>query len=161
MAGTVSRRNLLAAGGGAALGALTAGATATASPTSTAATTPTSTAAAAPIAVAALPTSRRFDLTDGSDPLFREKALRNGTVLQSIAFDNVNRRIYTAQVLQGGVQLAEPASVSGANRNAAGDLCVTQLDFAGNQLGQMYLLGFASRDAPNRLASIYYKDLLL
>lgn len=133
----LSRRGLLAAGGGVALSALARPGTATAGgPTGAPVADPD------PAVTAALPTSRRFDLTDSSDPLFREKAMRNGTVLQSFAFDNINRRIYVAQVLQGGVQLAEPAPVSGAARNAAGDLCVTELDFAGNQLGQMYLLGF-------------------
>ncbi|GAB2932264.1 hypothetical protein GCM10027280_19870 [Micromonospora polyrhachis] len=137
MADTVSRRGLLVAGGGTALGAL--GTLGLSQPAGAA---PPVTARATALAAAELPASRRFNLTDGSDPLFREKPLRNATVLQSFAFDNVNRRIYVAQVLQGGLKLAEPAAVSGGARNAAGDLCVTQLDFAGNQLGQMYLLGF-------------------
>ncbi|MFY1691367.1 hypothetical protein [Plantactinospora sp. WMMB782] len=135
MAASVSRRGFLATGGGVALGALAATG---AAPAGAAARG----AAAAPVAASALPSSRRFDLTDSSDPLFREKPLRNATVMQSMAFDNVNRRIYTAQVIQGGIQLAEPAALNGAARDAAGDLCVTQLDFSGNQLGQMYLLGF-------------------
>lgn len=141
----VSRRRFLVAGGTAALGVAASGGPAVAArgqqggpeaPEPVLAGSPAQTAAVLPA------TSPRFDLTDSSDPLFREKPLRNGTVLQSFAFDNVNRRIYVAQVLQGGVQLAEPAPVSGAARSAAGDLCITQLDFAGNQLGQMYLLGF-------------------
>ncbi|MEO3744041.1 hypothetical protein [Plantactinospora sp. B5E13] len=143
----MSRRNLLATGGGVTLGAVvSAAAPAAAAPGSSAPRAVSAergiSAAREGYAAAALPDSPRFDLTDGSDPLFREKPLRNGTVLQSFGFDNINRRIYVAQVLQGGLQLAEPAPVSGAARNAAGDLCVTQLDFAGNQLGQMYLLGF-------------------
>lgn len=133
MADRVSRRGLLVAGGGATLGTLGLSQPAGAATRVRAQTT---------TAAAELPTSRRFNLTDASDPLLREKPLRNATVLQSFAFDNINRRIYVAQVLQGGLKLAEPAAVSGAGRNAAGDLCITQLDFAGNQLGQMYLLGF-------------------
>ncbi|MGW0435814.1 phage baseplate protein [Micromonospora sp. NPDC003197] len=137
MGDTVSRRGLLVAGGGAALGTLGA-----LGMSQAAGAAPPVMARTTAMAAAALPTSQRFNLTDASDPLFREKPLRNATVLQSFAFDNVNRRIYVAQVLQGGLKLAEPAAVSGADRDAAGDLCITQLDFAGNQLGQMYLLGF-------------------
>ncbi|MEV0431207.1 hypothetical protein [Micromonospora sp. NPDC050495] len=100
-------------------------------------------AAAARPALASVPASRRFNLSDPSDKLIREKRLHNVTVLQSLAFDNVNKRIYTVQVVQGGVQLpGESAPVPGATRVANGDLCVTQLDLAGNKITFMYLKGF-------------------
>ena len=141
----VSRRRFLVAGGTAALGVAASGGPAVAArgqqqagpeaPEPVLAGSPAQTAAVLPA------TSPRFDLTDSSDPLFREKPLRNGTVLQSFAFDNVNRRIYVAQVLQGGVQLAEPAPVSGAARSAAGDLCTpSSTSPATNSV--TYLLGF-------------------
>lgn len=92
---------------------------------------------------ASLALSQRIDLTDDSTELIREKALQNVTVLQSFAIDNVNKRIYTVQVIQGGLQLpGETAPVSGDVRASRGDLCVTQLDLAGNRLGYMYLKGF-------------------
>ncbi|NUO58928.1 MAG: Tat pathway signal sequence domain protein [Hamadaea sp.] len=90
--------------------------------------------------VAAAP---RFDLAAPGQPLFRTKPLHNKTVLQSIAFDNVNRHVYTVQLMAGGQQLAgEAAPVSGAKRDLAGDLCLTRLDLDGNELGHMFLTGF-------------------
>ncbi|MEV4756426.1 hypothetical protein AB0J86_15105 [Micromonospora sp. NPDC049559] len=90
-----------------------------------------------------LPDSLRFDLDTPSTMLLREKALQNVTVLQSLAFDNTNRRIYTAQVVQGGLKLSgESTTVAGADRARRGDLAITQLDLAGNKLGYMYLKGF-------------------
>jgi hypothetical protein len=87
--------------------------------------------------------SAQFDLTASSTQLIREKALKNNTVLQSIAFDNVNQHVYTMQVIQGGLQLpGESAAVAGATRALNGDLCVTKLDLAGNILSYMYLKGF-------------------
>ncbi|MCD0484147.1 teichoic acid biosynthesis protein C [Streptacidiphilus sp. ASG 303] len=82
------------------------------------------------------------DLDDGSDPLIREKPLHNSTVLQSFGFDNVNGRIYLAQVMEGGIQLpGETAPVSGTDRSIRGDLCITRWDLSGNQLGSMYARG--------------------
>ncbi|MGC5021682.1 hypothetical protein [Micromonospora sp. DT47] len=120
----ISRRTLLRTAGGVAAGAVLG-------------------AAVARPALAAVPTSKQFDLSDPSDPLIREKNLHNVTVMQSFAIDNVNKRIYTVQVVQGGLQLpGESAPVSGTTRAANGDLCVTQLDIAGSKLGFMYLKGF-------------------
>lgn len=94
-------------------------------------------------AAASVPVSGRFDLSDPSDKLIRGNRLHNNTVMQSFAFDNVNKRIYTVQVVQGGVQLpGESAPVPGATRAANGDLCVSQLDLAGNKITFMYLKGF-------------------
>ena len=50
--------------------------------------------------------------------------------MQSFAFDNVNRRLFVAQLMNG------------SSSNANGDLCITELDFAGNQRGHMFLTGF-------------------
>jgi hypothetical protein len=80
-------------------------------------------------AAAALPGSQRFELTEPSYDLFRHVSLHNVTVQQSFCFDNVNRRLFVAQVRDG-------------TPTEAGDLCVTQLDFSGNELGHMYLTGF-------------------
>lgn len=103
---TISRRQLLAAGGGVAAmmgGPLTAGP-----------------------AAASVPASRRFDLSKPSHDLFRHRRLFRNTVMQSFAYDNHNRRLFVAQV----------------TNDARGDLCITQLDFAGNQHGHMLLNGF-------------------
>lgn len=83
----------------------------------------------APLAAAAVPTSKRFDLSAPSYDLFRHKTLRDETVQQSFTFDNANRRLFVVQRKNGSAA-------------AAGDLAVTQLDFAGNQVGYMYLTGF-------------------
>ncbi|GAA3364237.1 hypothetical protein GCM10017744_062210 [Streptomyces antimycoticus] len=85
----------------------------------------------------------RFDLSVPSTQLIREKTPHNATVLQSFAFDDVNGHLYTVQLMQGGIQLSgESAPVSGADRAAHGDLCVTKLSVAGAELGSMYLKGF-------------------
>ncbi|MET7721563.1 phage baseplate protein [Streptomyces mirabilis] len=80
-------------------------------------------------ASAAIPTSPRFDLTQPSYDLFRGQSLHDVTVQQGFAFDNVNRRLFVAQRRDG-------------SSDTAGDLCVTQLDFAGNYVGYMHLTGF-------------------
>lgn len=81
-------------------------------------------------AAASVPDSPRFDLTQPSYDLFRNKPLSQQTVMQSFTFDNVNRRLFVAQLRNG------------SSSDANGDLCITQLDFAGNQLGHMFLNGF-------------------
>ncbi|MFF7856902.1 teichoic acid biosynthesis protein C [Streptomyces sp. NPDC007904] len=80
-------------------------------------------------AAAAVPVSQRFDLTQPSYDLYRGKSLRDATVQQGFAFDNVNRRLFVAQRRNG-------------TSETAGDLCITQLDFSGNYVGHMYLTGF-------------------
>lgn len=97
----------------------------------------------ASLAEAGLPASKRFNLAaDAMRTAVFEKSLWNVTVMQSFAFDDVRQRIYTAQVMQPGVQLAEPRTYTGTERAAKGDMCISELDMAGNRLGQMYLLGF-------------------
>jgi len=107
----ITRRRLLAAGGGTA--ALALGSSFGMRP-----------------AAATVPTSQRFDLTQPSHDLFRAKPLFQQTVMQSFTFDVVNRRLFVAQLRNGG------------SSDANGDLCITQLDSAGNQLGHMFLTGF-------------------
>jgi hypothetical protein len=80
-------------------------------------------------AYAALRRSRRFHLTAGSQAVLKEKALMGGRVLQSFAFDNVNRHIYAIQLRSGSPR-------------ESGDLCITKLDLSGRRLGHMYLRGF-------------------
>lgn len=71
---------------------------------------------------------KMFDLSAQPTELVHDKALQNGTVLQSFAFDNVNKHIYTVQLMAGGLKLpGESAAVSGADRNLNGDLALTQL----------------------------------
>jgi len=79
---------------------------------------------------ALVPPSLRFELTDPADDLFRDKPLYGDRVMQSFAFDIGNRRLFAVQVSNGSAS------------DVAGDLTVTRLDFAGNQLGHMYLKGF-------------------
>ncbi|MDF2960839.1 MAG: hypothetical protein K0S39_2574 [Paenibacillus sp.] len=87
--------------------------------------------------------SKMFDLSAPATELIRDKALHNGTVQQSFAFDNVNQHIYVVQLMAGGQQLpGEAGPVSGAGRALNGDLTLTQLDQAGNKLGYMFLKGF-------------------
>jgi hypothetical protein len=69
-----------------------------------------------------LPTSKRFNMSATTNEFFRSRPLHDATVMQSFAFDTPNNRLFAAQ-LRGG---------SGTN---SGDLAVTQLDFAGNELG--------------------------
>jgi hypothetical protein len=87
--------------------------------------------------------SKTFDLAAVGKELIRDKALHNGTVQQSFAFDNVNKHIYVVQLMAGGQQLpGEAAPVSGTQRGKDGDLTLTKLDFEGNELGYMFLKGF-------------------
>ena len=86
-------------------------------------------AIAASLVSAAVPNSPRFDLSKPSYDLFRNKPLHDDTVQQGFAFDNTNRRLFVSQRRNGATA-------------ASGDLCITQLDFAGKYLGHMHLTGF-------------------
>ncbi|MET7901322.1 teichoic acid biosynthesis protein C [Streptomyces sp. NPDC005355] len=98
--------------------------------------------AARPAAAAAV-VGGRFDLSVPSTQLIREKTPHNSTVLQSFAFDDVNGHLYTVQLMEGGIRLSgEPAPVSGTDRAAHGDMCVTKLSLTGAELGSMYVKGF-------------------
>ncbi|TDD27639.1 teichoic acid biosynthesis protein C [Kribbella turkmenica] len=76
-----------------------------------------------------LPATRRFALAGPGGELFRGKPLADVTVMQSIAFDSPNRRLFTGQLRSG-----RPGST--------GDLTLTRLSLAGDVLGHMYLTGF-------------------
>ncbi|WP_308010726.1 Tat pathway signal sequence domain protein [Streptomyces sp. AC495_CC817] len=94
-------------------------------------------------AAAAVATSKRFDLTDGSDEWFREIVLQEVRILQSFSFDNTNKHLYTAQLVQAGRQLpGETRTYTGTERETNGDLCITRLDWRGYIIGRMYLKGF-------------------
>lgn len=111
MDNALSRRGLLRAGGGLGLAALGLG-------------------YGSGMASASVPTSQRFDLTKPSSDLYRGRALYDGTVMQSFAFDQTNLRLFVAQVREG--------SASGS-----GDLCITELEWSTwNAIGHMYLTGF-------------------
>ncbi|CAH0022468.1 unnamed protein product [Clonostachys rhizophaga] len=75
-----------------------------------------------------VPKSAHFKLNEPSYDLFRHKKLRDGTVQQSFAFDQRNRRLFVAQLKSGSPK-------------EKGDLCITELDFSGNYVGHMYVLG--------------------
>jgi hypothetical protein len=94
-------------------------------------------------ASATVAASKRFDLTDGSDEWFREILLNETRILQSFAFDNTNKHLYTAQLVQGGRILpGETQAYTGTDRAKNGDLCITRLDWQGYIIGRMYLKGF-------------------
>jgi hypothetical protein len=86
-------------------------------------------AIAASLVSAAVPNSPRFDLSKPSYDLFRSKPLHDDTVQQGFTFDNVNRRLFVSQRRNGA-------------SDTSGDLCITQLDFSGKEVGHMYLKGF-------------------
>ncbi|MFJ3302683.1 Teichoic acid biosynthesis protein C (Precursor) [Streptomyces sp. NPDC086549] len=60
--------------------------------------------------------------------LRRKDTLKEPTVLQSFAFDEVHKHLYALQVCRGGAD--------------DGDLCLNKLDYKGHRLGHMYLRGF-------------------
>jgi hypothetical protein len=72
-------------------------------------------------------TGGRFNLATGAEKFIREKTLHHTTVLQSFAFDNVNKHIYVLQVI-------------GATEN--GDMILTKVNYSGTKLGHMRLNRF-------------------
>lgn len=87
--------------------------------------------------------AKLFDITSEPKPFLLEKTVRDKTVMQSIAFDNVNEHIYVLQVMAGNQTVGdETVPVSWRTRSQQGDLTLTQLDIEGNQLGHMHLKGF-------------------
>jgi hypothetical protein len=78
-----------------------------------------------------------------STAFLREKRTRDATVMQTFAFDDTNKAVYVAQVVQGGRQLTgESAPVSGSQRLANGDVSVSCLDYSGQLRSWMYLRGW-------------------
>ncbi|MDP9849572.1 hypothetical protein [Streptosporangium lutulentum] len=87
--------------------------------------------AGAGVAHADVPPSPRFAFAgSGGDPIIR-KSLHANWVMQSFAYDNVNRHVY---FVQHNSQNTDPAN--------AGDMWVTKTDLAGNRLGSMALHNF-------------------
>lgn len=71
--------------------------------------------------------ARQFDLSEPSYDFFRNKTLHGKTrALQSFAFDNVNHRLFTAQLQDG---------------TSGDDLCISEISFTGALLGHMHLNG--------------------
>ncbi|NUP21724.1 MAG: Teichoic acid biosynthesis protein C (Precursor) [Streptomyces sp.] len=71
----------------------------------------------------------RIDLAVPAVRWLRQKAtLKEGTVLQSFAVDEVHGHLYVLQLRRGG--------------GKAGNLCLNRLDLQGGRLGHMYLQGF-------------------
>jgi hypothetical protein len=92
-----------------------------------------------------VPVSSWFDLDEPGTPLFINQRLRDfRTIMQSFAVDSVGGHVYVVQVTQAGTSLPgdEPGDEEYARRAARGDLTMTKLDMAGNQLGHMYLKRF-------------------
>lgn len=85
----------------------------------------------------------RFDLDVPSWQFVREQHVRDSTVMQSFAFDDSNGVVYVAQVVEGGRQLSgESAPMSGTQRAAHGDLCISRISYGGRLLSWMYLRRF-------------------
>ncbi|MFF9625664.1 teichoic acid biosynthesis protein C [Streptomyces griseosporeus] len=80
-------------------------------------------------AAAAVSETARFDLSQPSYDLFRDKSLHSVRVQQSFAFDSVNKRLFVAAKRSGSTE-------------EAGDLCISHLDFQGNYVSYMHLNGF-------------------
>lgn len=76
----------------------------------------------------ALTPSKYFSLTDDYHLLFRDKYLKDGTVMQSFAIDSDNNWVYAAQV-------------TGGSDPALGNLTINKLDINGNLLGWMKIEG--------------------
>ncbi|MGW2779695.1 phage baseplate protein [Streptomyces populi] len=85
----------------------------------------------------------QIDITGPVGKLLHRRPLKNETVMQSFDIDPVSGDIFTLQTVQGGLTLSgESAAVSGDDRRANGDLCVTRLNRSGTISGYMYLRGF-------------------
>jgi hypothetical protein len=72
--------------------------------------------------------TERFDLSVPAVRWLWQKALHEGTVLQSFAFDEAHQHLYVLQLAEGGAE--------------SGDLCLNRLDYEGALLGHMHLKGF-------------------
>jgi|SRR5690625_2459266 len=84
-----------------------------------------------------------FDISQKPEPFFLEKTARDKTVMQSIAFDNLNEHMYVLQVMGGNQTVGdETVAHSWNTRSEQGDLTLTQMDYEGNQIGHMHLKGF-------------------
>ncbi|MFC0629505.1 phage baseplate protein [Kribbella deserti] len=84
---------------------------------------------AAQASALALPATKRFKMSATTNEFFRHKPLWGPKVMQSMAFDTPNQRIFAVQL----------RSETGEN---SGTLTMSRLDFSGNVVGHMYLTGF-------------------
>lgn len=84
---------------------------------------------------ASVPASKSFDLSAGSAELFSNTQIHHNTIMQCLAFDNVNHYIYVAQVT------GQDSDGDSAYHAARGDMTVCKLDWAGNYLAWMKLQG--------------------
>ncbi len=74
---------------------------------------------------ASVPTSKRFDLSQPSAERFRSVSLHETHhAMQGMAYDNVNRRLYIAQIRNG---------------SDGDDLCINQLSIEGKPTGHMHV----------------------
>jgi hypothetical protein len=107
MSGHISRRGLLGAGGAALLSAGAIG------------------ALAAGEATAAVPASKRFDLSKPSYDVFRGTLLHEKHhAMQGMAYDTANQRLFISQVRDG---------------SSGDDLCINRLDGSGRVTGHMHI----------------------
>jgi hypothetical protein len=96
-----------------------------------------------PVQPSPSPPPLQFDLRTPGGALLTERPLTEPTVMQSFAIDNVNRRLFAAQLVgTGRVFDSETRPRTAADRAKAGDLCITELTIDGRVLSSMYLLGF-------------------
>ncbi|MGW5664585.1 phage baseplate protein [Streptomyces sp. NPDC003758] len=85
----------------------------------------------------------QIDIAGPVGKLLHRRPLKNSTVMQSFGIDPVSGDIFVLQVMEGGLTLSgESGPVSGADRLANGDMCVTRLNRSGAIVGYMYLRGF-------------------
>lgn len=76
-------------------------------------------------ASASVPKSKRFDLSQPSYKRFRSVSLHESHhAMQGMAYDNVNRRLYIAQIRNG---------------SDGDDLCITELTIGGKPTGHMHV----------------------
>jgi hypothetical protein len=74
---------------------------------------------------ASVPSSKRFDLSQPSSERFRSVSLHEKHhAMQGMAYDNVNRRLYIAQIRDG---------------SDGDDLCINQLSIEGKPTGHMHV----------------------
>lgn len=105
-----------------------------------------------------------FDLHTPSGALLTERPLTEPTVMQSFAVDNVNRRLFAAQLVGAGRMFdGEAKPRTATDRAKAGDLCITELTVDGQAVSAMYLLGFGHAEQigvePDGPASLLWTEV--
>lgn len=83
-----------------------------------------------------------IDLTGPYSNVWNQVYTSQNTVVQAMGLDVNSNVVYTAQIIQDGVQLPdEPAPVPYTTRRDNGDIAITQLSRSGSILGVMYARG--------------------